>query len=164
MLRRQLHCFLYVLGFAVLSTIVTNARTWAAEKSQAPQVAQVTSAGGSVWGIVTDKKDGWIMVKVDNETEPIKYLIPARRSKIGRRRKDYLFCRSRASDLYKRWRCTSTRKHHARYEQAQGNRNGRSSFNKRFLGRSETQRRPARRLFPWRHRLEGHVCEVEDAE
>jgi len=44
----------------------------------APQVAQVSTAGGSVWGIVTDKKDDWIMVKIDNEAEPIRYVIPDR--------------------------------------------------------------------------------------
>ena len=53
--------FLYVLGIAWLAIIMES---------------QAAGTGDSAWGIVTDKKDDWILIKVDNQAEPIKYVVP----------------------------------------------------------------------------------------
>jgi hypothetical protein len=43
--------------------------TWAAGKG-APK------KGGTVWGIVIDKRDDWLTVRADREEEAVKYVIP----------------------------------------------------------------------------------------
>lgn len=68
----------YRFGIPFLAVILMTSHAWAVNY---PQVSQMTAAGGTVWGIVTDKKDDFVMLKVDGQEEPIKYVVPSNANK-----------------------------------------------------------------------------------
>jgi len=63
----------YLYCLTLFSIMVVNPAARAEDNAQA---SQVTSEGGTVWGIVTDKKNDFVMLKLDNETQLVKYVVP----------------------------------------------------------------------------------------
>lgn len=74
MLERRL--FIQGLAVAALILCVTDPLARAADSPQAPQLSQTTAAGGTVWGIVTDVKEKIYSLKVDDQSDSIKYTAP----------------------------------------------------------------------------------------